>query len=141
MTRIAHRCRGPLLILAVLFATTSPCWATDLSGHWEGSWHSAGSGHSGPLSADFCRLSNGNYQVTFRGRFWKIMPFRYRVVLCAYEDDQGQVHLSGTQSLGRLSGTYHYRATASDCSFRADFWSCRERGVFCLTRRTRCGSE
>src|SRR5688572_129158 len=69
-TMVSRR-RGFVLtiILAVgTLALAGPARATDLSGHWEGSWQSCTTPHKGVLRADFCKLSATSYQVNFRGR-------------------------------------------------------------------------
>jgi hypothetical protein len=106
----------------------------DLAGHWSGRWSSCNTGHKGPLFADFCRLSTGDYRVQFRGRFFGILPFRYSVVLRVEAVEPGVVHLRGQSYLGRLFGTFTYEATATACEFRADYRSCDDRGIFWLKK-------
>ena len=105
----------------------------DLSGTWQGTWTSCKSGHKGPMKAKFCRLKNGDYRVNFRGRFFKIFPFRYSVVLKVVEEGD-VVKLSGSSYLGRMFGTFCYSATADACQFRADYTSKKDHGVFSLKR-------
>jgi len=114
-------------IPAELFVTN------DLSGSWRGSWTSCTSGHKGPMRAEFCRLNNGDYRVNFRGRFFKLFPFRYSVVLKVVEEGD-VVRLNGSSYLGRMFGTFCYSATADACQFRADYTSKKDNGVFSLTR-------
>ena len=105
----------------------------DLSGSWEGSWKSCTTGHKGPLKAEFCRLGNGDYRVNFRGRFFKLFPFRYSVVLQVVEESD-VVQLSGSSYLGRMFGTFCYSATADACQFRADYTSRKDSGIFLMKR-------
>ncbi len=125
-----------LFALCFLIAcTVAPLSAADLSGQWSGGWSSTTTGHKGPLQATFQALNDTDYEVQFRGRFFKIFPFRYRVVLSVVETyDDGRVRLEGASYLGRMFGTFTYQAEATDASFRADFASCKDAGVFWLNR-------
>lgn len=105
----------------------------DLSGTWQGSWTSCKSGHTGPMRAEFCRLDSGDYRVNFRGRFFKVFPFRYSVVLQVVEEGD-VVRLSGSSYLGRMFGTFCYSATADACQFRANYTSKKDHGIFSLRR-------
>jgi len=109
----------------------------NLSGHWRGYWEDFRSGHSGPLKGDFCRLDASRYQVKFRGRFFKIIPFRYSVILHVVGEEDGKLLLSGQSYLGRRQGTFYYQGWASDTQFVANFHSCKYQGRFVLSR---CGT-
>ena len=129
------------LIAALLFTLLTSAAAAqefdscpDLSGCWSGSWSSCTTGHRGPLRAEFCQLAGGDYQVNFRGRFFRIFPFRYSVVLQVVDVQGDTVTLQGSSYLGRLFGTFHYHATATSCTFRASYRSCKDAGEFCLSR-------
>lgn len=78
------------------------------------------------------------YRVTFNGRFFKIFPFRYQVTLRVVSDDGESVTLSGSSHLGRIYGTFTYRATATACSFVSRYDSCKDDGKFVMTR---CGVD
>jgi hypothetical protein len=128
----------PRLVTAMVLASSlviaDSAAALDLSGSWSGSWESSTTGHAGPLRAEFTRCSPTQYRVQFRGRFFKILPFRYSVTLDVVEDHKNHVVLAGSSFLGRLFGTFTYRATADDCHFRADYCSKKDAGEFRLTR-------
>jgi hypothetical protein len=123
------------MVIAACIIITFPCVcpAADLSGCWSGTWESCSTGHKGPLRAEFVRLDEGSYEVYFSGRFFKVVPFRYTVIMTAHEHD-GVVHLSGCKYLGCLFGTFSFTATASDCEFIADYSSRRDHGWFTMTR-------
>jgi hypothetical protein len=106
----------------------------DLSGSWSGYWASDCTRHHGPLFANFCRLSSNQYDVHFRGRFFKILPFRYSVTLDVVKEEGDKVFLSGSSWLGRMFGTFTYEATATSCDFTANYYSCKDDGVFVLHR-------
>ncbi len=126
------------LLLAVVIVgallATSPVQATDLSGHWSGSWRSCTSSHKGPLRAKFCAINDSQYRVEFTGRFLLLLPFRYEVTLNVVSDDGETVQLAGSSYLGRLFGTFHYRAQATPCRFTASYCSGDDRGLFILHR-------
>lgn len=119
---------APILVLP---ATAE---ATDLSGHWEGRWASLGTGHQGPLKGDFVRLSATQYQVNFRGRFFKIFPFKYSVVLNVVSEGANFAQLRGSSYLGRMFGTFHYNATVQGNCFSATYTSCKDNGTFKMTK-------
>lgn len=119
-----------LLGLAVVPAAQ----ATDLSGCWSGCWQDCKSGHHGPLKATFCKCDDAHYRVTFSGRFFAVIPFRYSVVLTVTGQDGDKVLLSGESNLGLLFGTFTYHAEATASEFTAHFSSRRYEGRFDLKR-------
>lgn len=130
----------PLPVVAALLvslALAAPARAVDLSGSWCGTWSSTTTGHAGPLRAEFTRCGDDRWRVDFSGRFFKVFPFRYSVTLAVVEDRGGDVVLAGNSWLGRLFGTFTYRAEATACSFEACYASRKDRGVFRLERADR----
>ena len=121
-------------VLGLTVAFASAASATDLSGHWSGHWISCTSGHKGPLHADFCKICETKYRVTFKGRFFVIFPFRYQVMLNVVSDDGEHVTLAGTSYLGRIYGTFRYNATATCTDFVSRYDSCKDDGKFVLHR-------
>jgi hypothetical protein len=119
-----------ILLLALLPAVSK---AVDLSGCWSGSWESCVTPHKGALWAEFVSCGPNQYEVHFRGRFFKIMPFQYSVVMAAEERD-GVVYLSGSKYLGRLVGTFSFSAAATETCFNANYRSCEDHGRFQLSR-------
>jgi hypothetical protein len=133
--RLRHARLSGLVLLALTVAGgASTARAADLSGCWDGYWQSCSSGHQGPLSATFCRTDPNHYQVTFTGRFFRFIPFRYTVTLSVLADDGQTVTLGGSHDLGRLAGTFTYRATATSTNFTANYYSCKDQGKFVLSR-------
>ena len=139
-----HYCRYAFaagLALVLAFAASSVS-AEDLSGEWSGRWLSCTSGHKGPLKATFCRVGETRYDVTFSGRFFMVLPFRYNVTLDVVSDEGDTVMLAGSSYLGRLFGTFTYQATASETKFTANYTSCKDNGKFVLCRTcTFCGCK
>lgn len=122
------------LALALLLAVAPPARAVDLSGSWTGRWESTSTGHAGPLRATFRSCGEGRWAVDFSGRFFKIFPFRYSVTLRVVEDGGDEVILAGSSWLGRMFGTFCYRAEADACRFEARYTSKKDNGVFRLER-------
>lgn len=122
-----------LVALSAAVLAAGEARAADLSGTWSGRWDSLSTGHTGPLRATFVRLNESQYQVDFAGRFFKLIPFRYSVVLNAVDDGQ-TVRLSGDNYLGRRYGWFHYEAVVTGDCFSADYSSCKDDGQFHLTR-------
>lgn len=113
----------------------SPANVPDLSGPWCGSWQSCTNGHNGPMNAQFCKRCDGHYDVTFKGRFFKLIPFHYSTTLnvTGYGPD-GKVYLSGSHFLGPLMGTFCYNAWADNCHFVASYSARRDNGQFVMSR-------
>ncbi|HUE72995.1 MAG TPA: hypothetical protein VMP01_19070, partial [Pirellulaceae bacterium] len=122
-TRLRHG-RSILFSLALIAAglTAAEVSAADLSGSWSGRWDSLSTGHTGPLNANFTRINESQYQVDFRGRFFKLIPFRYSVVLNVVEEGE-TVRLSGDNYLGRRYGWFHYDAVVAGDCFTANYTS------------------
>src|SRR5262245_19505610 len=135
MMKFMPQCRWLLFTATVvaLVMTAGETLAADLSGGWSGQWESVSTGHTGPLRASFSRISDSQYQVDFRGRFFRVLPFHYSVVLNAVEEGD-TVRLSGDSYLGRMFGWFHYEAVASGDCFTASYSSCKDSGEFRLTR-------
>lgn len=121
------------LLTGLFFFTATPAQATDLCGSWSGCWEDCKSGHHGPLNATFVPCGDDHYRVTFTGRFFKIFPFRYSVVLNVTGRERDKVFLSGENKLA-FFGTFTYSAEATCTDFVASFHSCRYDGRFVLKR-------
>jgi len=122
------------LALALILAVAGPAQAVDLTGSWTGRWESTSTGHAGLLRATFRPCGEGRWAVDFSGRFFKILPFRYSVTLRVVEDEGDRVTLAGSSWLGRMFGTFCYRADATACAFEAHYTSKKDSGVFRLRR-------
>lgn len=144
MSRASQLVRPPVWLWAGLLFTwlagalPQSAQAVDLSGCWSGSWQSCTTGHKGPLRATFTRCSDKQYSVDFSGRFFKLLPFRYSVVLDVVQETDDQVTLSGSSYLGRMFGTFTYSASATSTDFQADYSSCKDQGRFLLSRCQPC---
>jgi hypothetical protein len=136
MPRLPLRPLAAAIVTLALSLAGSPAGAVELAGSWSGTWASTTTGHSGPLRATFTPCGGDRYAVEFSGRFFRILPFRYSVTLRVVEDRGDHVILAGSSWLGRLFGTFRYRADATERSFEACYTSQRDRGTF---RLSRCG--
>lgn len=105
----------------------------NLSGSWNGKWVSDGSGHKGPMKAVFRSVGNDSYEVTFSGRFFKVIPFRYKATLTVTGKEGDKLILTGSQKLLGF-GTFEYNALADDGSFMATYSSKKDNGRFELYR-------
>lgn len=118
---------------SVSFAQTVPA-GPDVSGRWSGYWVSDTNGHTGPLHARFTPKGDDAYRVTYRGRFAKVIPFRYATTMDVIGRDDGVVVLSAERSLGPF-GTFRTTATVTGTNFDATFTSRRDSGRFVLQKR------
>ena len=105
----------------------------NLSGSWNGNWISDGSGHKGPMKAVFRPVGTDSYEVTFSGRFFKVIPFRYKATLMVTGKDGDKLILTGSQKLLGF-GTFEYSALADNGSFMANYTSKKDNGRFELYR-------
>src|SRR6185437_4927646 len=102
--------------------------APDLSGTWSGTWASHHSRHNGKLRATFTRVDACHYRAEFRATFFKVMCYKYTVVLNATPQGDHWI-LQGSKDLGRLAGgMYYYTAYADACRFSANYRSCKAQG-------------
>jgi hypothetical protein len=113
---------------------TNPVNVPDLTGSWSGRWLSCGNGHNGPMNAEFCRRCDGHYDVKFNGRFFKLVPFRYKATLTVTGYADGKVYLSGSHNIGPLLGTFSYNAWSDGCQFVAGYCSRKDNGQFLMSR-------
>ena len=120
-------------VAALAFAGTAGAQPPDLSGKWAGYWVSDKNGHTGPLKATFAPQGADAYRVTYRGRFAKVIPFRYSTTMDVVGTGDGVVLLSAEKRLGPM-GTFRTTATASATNFDATFTSRRDSGRFVLRK-------
>lgn len=132
---IALSIPAPQTVQAEQFIGGSPIVdAPDAAGCWSGEWNSCKTGHHGVLRATISPCGDGTYRAEFRGRFFKVFPFRYSVVLHVVAVEEGALHLAGSQNLGRLFGTFHFTAVVTSCRFEARYSSCKDSGTFSMGR-------
>ena len=105
----------------------------NLAGSWSGNWFSDGSGHKGTMKAVFRSVGPDSYEVTFSGRFFKVIPFRYKATLSVTGKEGDKLILTGSQKLLGF-GTFEYSALADDASFMANYSSKKDNGRFELYR-------
>lgn len=123
-----------LAVLLLSIGAQVPASAADLTGTWSGHWRSHTNNHTGPMKARFKRINASQYEVRFSGRFCTIIPFCYTETLNVLCDNGQTVQLSASRNLGCLFGTFHMRAAANCCHFKANYSSENDQGYFALTR-------
>src|SRR5471030_2079339 len=78
----------------------APIPAPDITGCWSGYWISCTNGHTGPLSATICKISDTCYEAHFKGKFFKVIPFRYKANLSVVGQEGDKLLLSSSRRLG-----------------------------------------
>ena len=135
-------CMKTRLVVGVLIASLMICSLSNsqektstpnLAGSWSGNWISDGSGHKGPMKAVFKSAGTDSYEVTFSGRFFKVIPFRYKATLTVTGKEGDKLILTGSQKLLGF-GTFEYNALADEGSFIANYSSKKDNGRFELYR-------
>jgi len=130
------------LVVNVLIASLTICSLSNsqekasspnLAGGWSGNWISESSGHKGPMKAVFRSVGTDSYAVTFSGRFFKVIPFRYKATLMVTGKEGDKLILTGSQKLIGF-GTFEYNALADESSFIANYSSKKDKGRFELYR-------
>jgi len=125
------------LVACALFADQpATANAHDLSGRWSGHWASHKSPHHGPLNGKFRRVDAGHYRVTFTGRFFRVIPFRYAVKMNIVCEGPQSVVLAGSSKLLGF-GEFRYHAVVNGNSFVANYQSPKDCGEFVLRRDCR----
>ncbi|HVX60295.1 MAG TPA: hypothetical protein VHC19_06835 [Pirellulales bacterium] len=115
----------------------NPC-GDGLAGCWDGCWKSHCTDHHGNLQGIITRLDETHYCARFHGSFFKFLPFEYSMTLTAVPDGDRLI-LSGQKDLGKLAGgVYRFHGYATATHFHADYASCKDRGVFIMSR---CGAN
>lgn len=127
---------GPIVAILMFCCAANSLHAggLDLSGRWKGEWRSNSNGHHGPMNATFERVDCKHYEVRFRGRFAKVIPFRYKATLEVTGRTSCGVQLSGSHRLGPIMGTFEYQAHATNRNFTAHYKSRNDHGTFKLAR-------
>jgi hypothetical protein len=69
----------------------------------------------------------------FTGRYFGVLPFRFKTTLRVIEQDGTTTRLAGESRVG-VFGTFSYDAVATETNFDATFQSRRYSGRFTLTR-------
>jgi len=130
---LLHKTLASLIIFAGTLFAVQPATSADLSGRWAGHWENNNNPHKGPLRANLKKINSDQYRATFSGRFFKVIPFRYKVTLDVVEEGPSYVRMSGRSRAGRQS--YQYTATSTGNSLVTHYSSKRYQGKFVLKRR------
>ena len=115
-------------------ATATPPPARDISGPWEGSWHSDVNGHHGRLRCVVSRLDEGRYRARYQATYWKIFRFGYTLDLQVAQP-------SNDAFLGWWrGGVYHYEGNATPTNFVSTYESEHDHGRFEMMRPPKSGT-
>jgi hypothetical protein len=100
------RMRSAIYLLALVLSssavigTARSASSADLDGCWVGRWVGCTDGRTGTVRARITKCGANQYHAVFRGRCFKIMPYRYTATLTAVKDDQtGRAHFKCTRKL------------------------------------------
>lgn len=124
-------------------ASSTPAKPTDLSGAWEGTWTSLSSGHHGRLRAIATPISIGQnqpkksseeYEFRYHAIWAKILSGGY-TTRHTVKKQQEHYTIGGEHDLGRLfGGKFTYEGTATPVTFKANYFSNLDNGVFQMAR-------
>jgi len=113
-----------------------PC--NDISGIWEGTWHSDHNGHEGKLRAIITKQGDNYYYAQFKASYAVVIPFGFELPLTV-SDDGGVYALDGSADLGWLAGgAYSYNGQATPAEFYANYCAENDHGTFQMTRIWTC---
>lgn len=115
-------------------AMATPAPSGDITGPWEGTWHSMGDGHNDKLFCVVTKQSETNYLAFFHAKYLKILSYSHKVPLEVTRTNN-QFTFRGSADLGFLGGgVYHYTGRATPDHFHSDFSSKKYKGVFEMRR-------
>lgn len=153
MSKPRHRLHPLILLCSLTLLTTScttafnhhwrqatnntPTNPTDLTGAWQGTWHSESTGHHGKLRAIATPIPNQphTWQFRYHATWAKILNGGYTTQHIATPQPDSTYQLSGQHHLGKLfGGTFHYGGTATPHQFTATYRSNSDHGTFKMSR-------
>ncbi len=119
--------------------------ADDITGRWEGRWHSEPTGHSGRLQAIVTNIDDDQYHVQYRAHFALVPPFEWIPfefeTKAIVERNGTNFHVEGQDDLGWLAGgVYNYSGQATSCEFGINYCADRDHGTFQMSRVDCCCS-
>jgi hypothetical protein len=123
----------------------SPAGGTDLTGKWEGSWHSEGTGHSGRLRAIMeqplqSTAAPGGYDVRFDAIWGGIFRFGETIRLTTHPapptaTQPATLTFDDTHNLGWLAGgAYQFAGEATADHFTCRYKCSTDHGTFEMKR-------
>ncbi|MDB4808582.1 hypothetical protein OAG85_01495 [Verrucomicrobiales bacterium] len=108
----------------------------DLSGAWEGQWHSEPTDHRGKLRCLVTpsETQTGHYNFHYWAK-WGLLSGAFATVYAVTEFSPERWRFAGDTDLGSLGGIYHHDGEATPARFHADFTSSKgDRGTMTMTR-------
>jgi hypothetical protein len=122
---------------AAAISASNPHPHSNLSGAWQGTWRSEGTGHHGKLRAIATPDPSQPNAWTFRyhATWAKILSGGYHAHHLAHQQADNTYRISGEQDLGKIfGGTFKYDGIATPTHFKASYQSKADHGVFELSR-------
>ncbi len=117
-------------------ATVAQPTPTDLSGAWEGQWHSIQTDHRGKLRCLVTpsEMQTGHYNFNYWAK-WGLLSGAFATVYPVTEVAAKRWRFAGDTDLGSMGGVYHHDGQASPTRFYADFKSSKgDQGTMHMTR-------
>ncbi len=115
-------------------AAGGPALARTIEGRWEGTWHSAATGHRGRLRCLIAKPDEGRYVARFHAKYVRILSFGYTANLDATEQ-AGRCQFQGQAALPKWAGgAYRYEGHATATNFSSTYRCARDHGTFEMTR-------
>ncbi len=107
----------------------------EITGRWEGSWHSDVNGHHGRMRCVVSQSVDNEYRAQYRATYWKCLRFSY-VAVMRIEMRSGEVReFEGEADLGWWGGgVFRYRGQVTPTNFDSTYDSKYDHGKFQLRR-------
>lgn len=106
-------------------------------GRWDGTWHSAATGHTGTLRCVISEPVNqkGGHEFFYRATWKKILSGSYKAVHAVQKQKDGTYTFKGEHKMPDWAGgLYHYQGTIKGDTFNACYESAMDRGTYTMKR-------
>ncbi|HVY71864.1 MAG TPA: hypothetical protein VHH73_18170 [Verrucomicrobiae bacterium] len=115
-------------------AAKQPTPADEMTGRWQGMWHSDENGHQGKLKCVVSRVDDTHYRATYYATYKSILHFGYTASL-QVEKKGTEFVFKGDADLGSLAGgVYTYEGRANPTNFFSTYSSKYDHGTYQLKR-------
>lgn len=85
------------------------------------------------MQAQVIRQCGDQLEVKFRGRFAKVIPFRYKAKLTVVHQQQGLTVIAGSRRIGP-GGSFQYYGQLTDSCFTGTYSSRRYQGGWSMSK-------
>lgn len=134
----------PLVALSLLFSGFGTTWRnalargpqTDVTGAWQGTWHSEATGHRGTLRAVVDPASNaeGDHLFHYQATWMKVLSGTFEAVH-RVKRHKDRYEFEGQHQMPKWAGgAYTYIGTVQGDSFKAAYRSTLDHGTFEMQR-------